>query len=217
MAARQGFPGLPPQSMIELTHYLADFLRPVYELIKKEVQASRVLHADETPHKMLEGSPRKNWYLWGFSNATACYFECHDSHSGDIATNFLNESSCEILISDIYAGYNKALRQANKIRKAEGRVAILPAFCNAHARRKLRDLPGISGEKYTRYYGKIYHLCKQLPLLNHESQSEIRKEIASVFEKIYRNCEQDKELFPLNSDPQRYLKYFTKKIGRAHV
>jgi transposase len=60
IAKRQGFPGLPPNSLIELTHYLAEFLGDIYKMIRDEVLASEILHADETPHKMLEGDERTN-------------------------------------------------------------------------------------------------------------------------------------------------------------
>ena len=68
--------GLPPQSLIGLTHHLADFVRPVYSKIHDDILSSRVLHADETPHRMLEGDgDKESWYLWGFSNKRSCYFE----------------------------------------------------------------------------------------------------------------------------------------------
>jgi len=60
MSGRGGLIGLPPQSLIELTHQFANFIKPVYELIKSEIQKSRVLHADETPHNMLDGSTTKS-------------------------------------------------------------------------------------------------------------------------------------------------------------
>ena len=62
IAVRSGLKGLPPQSLIEGTHQLADFLREVYLKLKTEVLASRWLHADETPHRMLEGDIRSGWY-----------------------------------------------------------------------------------------------------------------------------------------------------------
>ena len=58
MAKRSGFPGLPPHSLIELTHYLADFVNVAIELIKAEILADEILYADETPHRMLEGADR---------------------------------------------------------------------------------------------------------------------------------------------------------------
>lgn len=46
MASRGGVSGLPANSLIEGTHYLAEFLTPVYERIKFEVLSSKILHAD---------------------------------------------------------------------------------------------------------------------------------------------------------------------------
>ena len=79
MAARNGVKDLPPQSLIECTHNLAFYLVSPFARLREEVCSSLFLSADETPHRMLEGSDKKGWYLWGFSNETACYFECHDT------------------------------------------------------------------------------------------------------------------------------------------
>ena len=89
MASRSGLKDLPPNSLIDLTHKFSDFVTPVYDLIKADILNSRILHADETPHKMLEGSEKKSWYLWGFSNPKSCYLECHDTRSGDVASEIL--------------------------------------------------------------------------------------------------------------------------------
>lgn len=51
--------------MIGLTHHLANFLRVLYEKLINEVLLSKVLYADETPHKMLEGDETFHWYLCG--------------------------------------------------------------------------------------------------------------------------------------------------------
>ena len=66
MAERGGMPGLPPQSLIQTTSCLADFMGPVYDTIKSEVLAANVLLADETPHRMLE-------LLLGKSHPMKCF------------------------------------------------------------------------------------------------------------------------------------------------
>ena len=101
---RQGFPDLPANSLIATTHHLSDYLSPVVDIIRGEVLDSQILFADETPHKMLEGSDKPNWYLWGFSSANACFFEYHDTRSGDVAFDILSEAHCEVLVTDVYAG-----------------------------------------------------------------------------------------------------------------
>jgi transposase len=136
IALRQGVEGLPPNSLIESTHKLADFLLPNYEKIRTETLRSRVLLADETFHRMLEGDEKDRWFLWAFSNEASCFFECHDTRSGDVASAVLAQSQCEVLVSDVYSGYAKAVREANEQRRHQGSTkAIVNAYCNSHARR----------------------------------------------------------------------------------
>lgn len=166
MAARGGLPRLPANSLYDLTHKFAFFVKEIYRQLKTEILSVRVLHADETPHKMLEGAPgsNKSWYLWGFSSKTACYLECHDTRSGDVASEILLNSKAEVLLSDVYAGYGKAVRLANVERLGTGKNPIHNAYCNAHARRgffKLRDKYQES-RFYLDHYHEIYQLEDQL-------------------------------------------------------
>jgi transposase len=160
IAERKGFPGLPPQSLIETTHYLAAFLSVVYEKLKYETFCSRVLHADETPHKMLEGSSTQNWSFWGFSGQKSAYFEAHPTRSGDVASDLLKDASCEVLLSDVYSGYKKAAREANAHRATNGLPPIATSYCNAHARRKFNEADKfpVEREYFLRQYQKIYRL-----------------------------------------------------------
>jgi transposase len=138
IAGRSGLADLPPQSLIDGTHRLADFLKPIYDKIRVEVLSSRVLHADETPHRMLEGDNKTHWYFWGFSSKNANFFEARDTRSGDVASDFLQNSACEFLMSDVYSGYKKATREANQ-NFPPGRVKIKNIYCNAHSRRKFKE------------------------------------------------------------------------------
>lgn len=160
MAARSGLEKLPANSLYDLTHKFAFFVKEVYRQLRNEVLAARVLHADETPHKMLEGSAKKSWYLWGFSTKTVCYLECRDTRSGDVASDILLNSKCEVLVTDVYSGYGKAIRLSNIERKTSGKTQIRNANCNAHARRyfyKLRDKYPES-RFYLDHYHEIYDL-----------------------------------------------------------
>jgi len=161
IAARGGLKDLPPQSLIEATHNLADFAKPAYDKLKNEILSAPVLHADETPHRMLEGDKKSSWFLWGFSTEAASYFECHDSRSGDVASNLLSDAVCGNLVSDVYSGYSKAVRVANEERQKEKKPLINHVFCNAHARRYFRQ----AGERnpdearfYVDQYKEIYRL-----------------------------------------------------------
>ena len=107
MAARNGLKGLPPNSIIGVTHTYAEFLTPVYKKIMHSVLSSKLIRADETPHKMLEGDHTSNWYLWGFSTDKSCFFEAHNTRSGDIPLGFLLNSDANFLLTDGYSGYKK--------------------------------------------------------------------------------------------------------------
>lgn len=163
MAARSGVSGLPANTLIQSTHNLADFLAPVYKKIKDEVMSSKVLHADETPHRMLEGDDKSHWYLWGFSTSCASYFEAHDTRSGSVATDIIKEAKCEFLVSDVFSGYAKAVTDSNVYRRENNLPVIENAYCNAHARRKFKESESSFARESRLFlwcFEKIYRLEK---------------------------------------------------------
>lgn len=196
IAERLGFPGLPPQSLIETTHYLAEFLAPVYERLKSETLSSRVLHADETPHRMLEGDATQNWYFWGFSGQKAAYFEAHPTRSGEVASNIIQGAACEVLASDVYSGYKKAVRDANEFRAKESRPLIQTSYCNAHARRKFKEAESFQNERdyFLRQYQRIYHLESEArdeekpPETLMDRLRENRAQMPVIFEEMKRQA-----------------------------
>lgn len=210
MAARGGLKDLPPQSLIEVTHGFADFVSPAYTLIKKGVLASRVLNADETPHRMLEGSDKKTWYLWGFSTPEHCFLECHDTRSGDVASEVLLKSKCEILVTDVYSGYGKAVRLVNETRRAAGLAPIRSAHCNAHARRYFHKAwPKYKeAEFYLDHYHEIYQLNSAAKGQPPPKVLELRAEMRPHFEAMKKRAFEELANY---SSPGKYakaLKYF---------
>ena len=210
MAARSGLIDLPPHSLIETTHQFADFLSPVYALIKKGVLASRILQADETPHRMLEGSDKKSWYLWGFSTEEFCFLECRNTRSGDIASDLLVNSKCEVLVSDVYSGYGKATRLSNEIRKSRGLPSIQSAHCNAHARRYFKKALSQYPEAafYLDHYHEIYQLNKAsrgqvLPKI-----LELRQQMRPRFDAMKKKALDELPHYPRNGKYGKGLRYF---------
>jgi transposase len=176
MAERGGIKGVPANSLIKGTHNLAEFLAPVYKKIKDEVMSSKVLHADETPHRMLEGDKKSNWYLWGFSTSSASYFETHDTRSGSVAAEIIKDSLCEYLVSDVFSGYQKAVTDSNVFRRENNLPVIKNIYCNAHARRKFKEAEGSfarESEFFLWCYRKIYHLEKIPEFKNRRKWQEI--------------------------------------------
>jgi len=211
IAAREGLVGLPPQSLIGLTHHLANFLDTVYQKIKEEILLDAVVHADETPHKMLEGDKRNNWYLWGFFTQTSCYFEAHNTRSGDIALDFLTKSNARYLLTDGYAGYHKAIHILNDKHGKD----LTEVFCNAHAYRYFKDACETweeDGSPPLRLYGQIYELERErftnLDNLNIQEQLNIRQKMLPLFEQIKQFCEQNLDGVMPGSSLKKSIQYF---------
>lgn len=206
IALQMGLRGnLPPQSLIGLTHHLANFLEIIYQKIKLEVLSSLVVMADETPHKMLEGDDSKNWYFWGFFSKFSCYFEAHSTRSGDVVKNLLTESQATFLLTDGYTGYSKAVKE---IKNESGRI-IVEAHCNAHAYRYFRDAGTTwkdEAEVCLELYGEIYKLEKRFS--ESDNQLELRQKMIPFFEKIKIHCEQNIPATMPGSQLYKAMNYF---------
>jgi len=215
MAGREGLSGLPANSLIEQTHYLADFVEGAYDKSKKELledaDDKKVMHADETPHKMLEGDKKKNWHLWGFSAEKTSYFECRNTRSGDVASEMLMNFRGEYLVSDVYSGYGKALKTANKERQSKKLAELKHVYCNAHARRYFKQAqakhPEEAGE-YLKLYGKIYRLEKMAQTKPMNRRLRARRYMRAVFEEIKTKSTNELMQYSSKSLMVKAMKYF---------
>lgn len=210
MADRSGLKDLPPHSLIDFTHKFADFIECVYELIKKGVLKDRVLNADETPHKMLEGSDKKTWYLWGFSTPELCFLECHDTRSGDVASDILLNSECEILVTDVYSGYSKAVRISNVERKKFNKKLIKNGYCNAHARRYFwrSRLNYKEAFFYLDHYHEIYQLNTDSKGKPPDEVLRLRSQMKSRFEAMKKRALEELPRYPSKNHYRKALNYF---------
>jgi transposase len=210
MAGRGGLIDLPPNSLIDLTHKFADFVKEVYRLIKTGVLKSRVLNADETPHQMLEGSAKKSWYLWGFSTPALCYLECHDTRSGDVASEILLNSVCEFLVTDVYSGYGKALKTVNLSRQLKQQLPIESGYCNAHARRYFYKprLNYPEAKFYLDHYHEIYQLNDLSKGKSADQVLELRSQMAPHFEAMKKMAMEEFPRYPNKNQYKKALSYF---------
>lgn len=204
IAGRDGVPGLPPNSLIGLSHALADFLHKVYLSIGKEVKTAKVLLGDETPHKMLEGDVTSSWYLWGFSSTRACIFEAHGTRSGDVPIKFLADAQAKYFLTDGYSGYKRALNEINADAKR-----IIEVFCNAHAYRYFEDA-SVTWESecqvFLELYGKIYDLERKAS--TDEEKRVARRKMQPLFEEMKAKCEEAKADVMSSSKFETALNYF---------
>jgi len=212
MANRAGVMDLPANSLIETTHAFADFVSPVYSLIKQGILNSRVLRADETPHLMLEGDEKDRWYLWGFSADRLCFLECRNTRSGDIASEILVKSVCEVLVSDVYSGYGKAIRVVNEVRASTQMPLIKAAHCNAHARRYFfRNWPLYKeAQFYLDHYHEIYQLNAKAKGQDPPEILKLREQMRPRFEAMKARAMEELGNYSLKGKYAKALKYFLK-------
>jgi hypothetical protein len=159
---------------------------------------------------MLEGSDTSSWYLWGFSTARLCFLECHDTRSGDVASDILKNSSCEVLMSDVFSGYGKAIRITNLFRQAQGRVSIQNANCNAHARRYFIKAQNAYSESkyYLDQYHDIYQLESQARGKPPDEVLRIRSQMREKFDEMFELATKQLPSYPAQLKFGKALNYF---------
>ena len=210
MAAREGMENLPPQSLIEGSHHLANFVEPAYEKIGQEIMSEEVVHADETPHRMLEGDEKSNWFLWGFSTLETAYFEIHNTRSGDVALELLKHSKCRYLISDVYSGYGKAVRLVNKYRTEQLLEIIKNAFCNSHCRRNFKKAEvhfPEEAEFFIKLYKEIYKLEAEARGQAPPKILEIRFQMKTYFKEMQEWAVRNLNSYSSKSSLGKAMKY----------
>ena len=221
MAWRNGLEGLPANSLIGLTHHLANFLEGIYIKLKEEVQISVVVQADETPHRMLEGGGgKKQWYLWGFSCSISCFFEIANTRSGTVASGFLKKSSALYLVSDVFSGYSKAVSEVNASRKEVGTLLLSSAYCNAHARRKFKEAEENFPEEtkmFIHSYKEIYRLEQAGKELSGSEALGQRSKMKFYFEEMRKECTRLEGGCSAHSALSRAMKYFNKNYSGLTV
>lgn len=202
----------PANSMIECTHFLASFLEIVYDMCREEILQARDLRADESPHKMLEGDEKMKWYLWLFMSKETAYYEAHNTRSGDVCSELLIESQCETLMSDVFSGYGKSVREINKARVVSGRPLLKNPNCNSHAQRKFKGCEANFTLEYEFYCGQY----KEIFILESQARKEaeakkilnIRSKMLPYFEAIKEKCILDYDACSTKSDLGIAIHYF---------
>jgi transposase len=162
------------------------------------------------PHRMLEGDEKSNWYLWGFCDGRNSYFEIHGTRSGDVASSLLAKANCQALMSDVFSGYARAVREANKLRS--GDKQIINVYCNAHARRKFVEAEeGYPKEAafYIQSYKEIYKIESEVKVLNEAAKCEARQTMGTYFIGMRERCAEDIKNVSLKSSLAKAIGYFT--------
>lgn len=212
IAGREGLEDLPQNSLLEVTHQVADFAEAVvHRILENEIKPSLVLHVDDTRHRMLK-KPDESHYLWGFSNQIASYFEVHNTRSGDVISALLKESKCEFLVSDAFGGNNKSVNDTNEYRQAGRLNPVQQVYCNAHARRKFKEAreKTIDAQLYIDLYKKIYYLEGQTKGKPPDEVLALRSQMQPLFEKLKSQSEENADHYSSKSSMFEAMRYFLK-------
>jgi len=212
MAGREGL-NLPANTMHKNIQFFAEFVEPAALRVRDDVLASQVNYADESLLRMLEGMSR-NWRLWSFANERSCYFEAKPTRAGSHAIDFLINSICEFLMTDIFSGYKKTLKEVNEYRGKHQLPLMKSVYCNVHARRKFIEsevaFPKAS-HFYIEMYKAIYVLESQKQVTkNVDEQLKIRQEMTQYFLKMKTQGEIDLLEVSSQSSLAKAINYFIK-------
>jgi hypothetical protein len=126
----------------------------------------------------------------------------------------LVQSRCEVLVTDVYSGYGKAVRLANEQRhhQAAGLPAIRSGYCNAHARRYFHKAWSTSkykeAEFYLDHYHEIYRLNARAKGKPPPEVMEIRSQMRPRFEAMRARALEELPGYPEAGKYARALKYF---------
>ena len=134
---------LSRQTMSDWMLRCSEILMPLYELLKRELLTQSVIHADETPLKVIK-EEKSTSYMWVYccgedkalsnKSKSIVLYDYQNSRAAKCPIDFLDGYS-DYLQVDGYAAYGKT-------------EAIL-AGCMAHARRKFIDAKTVQGKNKT--------------------------------------------------------------------
>jgi transposase len=152
-------------------------LQPLVEALKRAILSYEVLHADETPVRLLQPGTGKTHraYLWAYSpgafeNLRAVVYDFADSRAGKHAEAFLGDWRGK-LVCDDYKGYDVIFGKG-----------VIECGCLAHARRKLFDLHANNQSQIAaaglRFFSDLYDVEREARDLDAMQRREIRQEKA---------------------------------------
>ncbi len=124
---------IPRQTMARWVESVADWVRPVYEQMRREMFERSYIEVDESPIKYLEpgAGKAKQGYLWAYRVPGGdTLFDWHSGRGHECLKSFVPESFAGVIQCDAFVAYRTFARE---------REGIMLAGCWAHARRKFHD------------------------------------------------------------------------------
>ncbi len=151
---------LPRQTMAEWMGLAADWLKPIYNLIRDSVLKDRYVQVDETPIRYLSPGEGKTklGYLWTYCHPQGdVVFHWEASRAAACLDKVIPVDFCGAIQCDGYEAYQAFAKRRG------GKITL--AGCMAHVRRKFFDAiesaPGVAGW-ILHQIGMLYHVERRL-------------------------------------------------------
>ncbi|MFE8073471.1 IS66 family transposase [Marinobacteraceae bacterium S3BR75-40.1] len=202
---------IPRSTLAEWVGTCGVQLQPLVEALRDAMLQKRVLHADETPVKMLAPGKKKTHraYVWAysttvFSDLKAVVYHFAPSRAGEHARAFLGDWQGQ-LVCDDYAGY-----------KAGFGNGITEIGCMAHARRKFFDLHAANKSSLTKqaleYIGKLYDIEREAKDQPPDQRRQLReKQARPIADALHQWMVAQRQKVPDGSGTAKALDYSLKR------
>ena len=186
-------------------------LSPLVAALREEILSHRVLHADETPVRLLKPGSRTTHkaYLWAytpgaFEGLQAVIYDFTEGRAGSHAREFFGDWAGS-LVCDDYSGYKACFTQG-----------ITEVGCMAHARRKFFDLHAAAqspvAAQALEYIGGLYAIEREVKDLAPEARLARRQQAARpLADKYHEWMLAQRSRVPDGSGTARALDYSLKR------
>ena len=201
---------LSRQTMSEWLIRCSELLIPLYVVLKQQLLAQAVIHADETPLKVIR-EEKSTSYMWVYccgedrlSNNKTKNIVLYDYHNSRAA-------QCPITFLDGYSHYLQVDGYA-----AYGKTNAILAGCMAHARRKFIDAKTAQGKNKTgkadvilNLIGKLYGIEAAIKTKDRDEKHQIRQDKSKpILDKINTWVANNREKIPPKSKLGEALTYW---------
>ena len=201
---------LSRQTMSEWLMRCSELLMPLYDVFKSELLAQAVIHADETPLKVIR-EEKSTSYMWVYccgedqlNNNKTKNIVLYDYHNSRAA-------QCPITFLDGYSNYLQVDGYA-----AYGKTNAILAGCMAHARRKFIDAKTAQGKSKTgkadvvlSLIGKLYGIESNIKTKTSGEKHQVRQDKSKpILDKIQTWVTSNKEKIPPKSKLGEALTYW---------
>lgn len=214
---------IPDTTLVDWCGRAMKTLHPVIERIEKEVMASDILHADDTPIRVLDRSQKNKglgkgvkqgriWVYvrdqrpWAGTAPPGAVYRFSPDRKGEHPQDHLKHSS-GILQADAYAGFGDLYD-----RRADGSAQFREAACWAHLRRDFHDVwtsdkSEIAREALDRI-GKLYDIERQIAGQPAEVRRAVRQDKSKPLVEAFRVwAEKQLTRIPGKSDLAKAFRY----------